>query len=77
MFVDFFLDGELDLDSSGVWLGPDEGNVNKLDFVEASHSSETNSHKLLGFKFGVYPRRTKVSLTESAEVEDSLFGYAI
>jgi hypothetical protein len=71
---DRILDGELDLDTARVRLGPDEGGVDKADLSEAPQLLEAQSQELARFGGGDDPRRGRQepSVAVAAEVDDGL-----
>lgn len=73
-FVDFFGDGQLDLDSSGMRLGIEEDSVYQFHVFKSTDTLETESEQFLAFSFGVDPRRTLVASAIAALIDDGLFG---
>ena len=69
--LDVILDGQLDLDSARVRLGPDEAGVDDADFVETPQLFEAEGEQFAGFGGGHDPAGGghEPSVAVSAEVE--------
>jgi hypothetical protein len=71
---DGVLDGELDLDTTRVRLGPDEGGVDEADLLHALELLEAQGKHLTGFGGGDDPGGggQQPAVAVAAEVQDSL-----
>lgn len=69
----FLLDGDLQLDTAGVRLGPDEGGVDDADFVQTTELAKTEGQKFTRLGLGNDPLvgRRQPTIAISALVEGS------
>jgi len=69
----FLLDGDLQLDTTRVRFGPDEGGVDNADFVQTAQLAQTEGKKLTRFRLGNEPLvgRRQPTVAISALVEGS------
>jgi hypothetical protein len=51
----FLLDGDLQLDTTRMGFGPDEGGVDDTDFVQTTEFAKTESQEFTGFGLGDEP----------------------
>lgn len=66
----FLLDGELDLDSARMGLGPDETCINKLNALETLDKLEAEGEQLSRLEGSVGPWRTKVAVALTTVIDD-------
>jgi hypothetical protein len=74
LVVDFFFDGDFDLDSFGMALSPDEAGIDDFGFVESLDFFKQEGEEFLTVAITSNPWGSHVPVTESAEVDNGLLG---
>ena len=74
LVVDFLFDGDFDLDSFGMALSPDEAGIDDFGLVESLDFFKQEREQFFTVPITGNPWGSHVPVTESAEVDNGLFG---